>query len=464
VDSWKPLEDKLSVSKEVVRFVLLLQENSRAYSDNVSFFRDNLTELAELRKRLLADFLLPRITQSFDSSRWNPVHDTEVALQLYESIKKIIDTEVESSLSSKKTAEHDAAVDNLQSVFPTTMPSSVPFETEDSMSHQLSNLVKTEMVHKIVYQRLTIALSQWEPRLTKGNREENDQRREVADRPDLWILPWIPHLTDRQALLTQLVSDCKRKVKGALSFLQKTFLSSSKKKKQEETNNDKEFLNACIRLLRPWRGIFKKESIHSMVANSVTARLARYLSSKVSMSSVLGLDGQIFQWADLDILYRMHNLRLVSDSEFLSIVEGEILTSWAAAIHQWLSEKRQKDFLDEAAHTYMAWKCHILQASPVETSNNGSNHNNSSIDGAGSSFYASSNLLLQQDTRICACFYAVLLMIQAAFSSNVDVLDDLCPPNKSNYRVVLARRQTEVKQTAADDLVRMNATGTVNGT
>ena len=87
-------------------------------------------------------------------------------------------------------------------------------KTEDEKPLWIS--VKETLIYGTVHERLSRALGQWKPGL--------DSQHELSNPLHLWILPWFPYL-DQPALLPSLVSDCKRKLRSALGFLQKTLES-----------------------------------------------------------------------------------------------------------------------------------------------------------------------------------------------------------------------------------------------
>jgi tuftelin-interacting protein 11 len=393
IDEWEPLYDTLAVSEAIIRSVLSMASFEDA--------ADTDEELDAMRKAMLTKHLLPRIKHALESSRWDPIQGMESALQLYELVCEIMK---QSSPSTSSELEQDS--------------NKTLFSSARDNSAGLADLVKKEIVHDTVYPKLLISLSQWKPRLDEGN--------QLADRLDLWILPWIPHI-DHRALLPSLVSECKRKVQGAVSFLQKSL------------PNDANFFEASIHALRPWRGVFKQESIYNMVSHSVTPRLARNLS-KLSVKREFVSQ----EWQAVDAALQFSNRGLISDNEFLSVIEGELLPHWADSIHEWLQDT-PSDYA-QAAEVYLEWKATLLQPSTEK----------------GPPEASKSHLLLQKDTAVCRIFYAVLLMIHAASESNVDALDDL-RPSTTNFRVVLARRVAEEKKRASDDLLRME-TGVVGGT
>jgi tuftelin-interacting protein 11 len=395
IDQWDPLNDDLQVSEGIVQSVLSVSSFEDA--------ADTQEELKSIRKSMFTKHLLPRIKLALESSRWDPIHCTESALQLYELVREI-------AIKSSSVALHTATLDDDNAIL---MSSTI----DDSES--LADLVKEEIVNNTVYPKLQRSLNQWKPRLNEDGL--------LADRIDLWILPWIPYIEHR-ALLPALVSDCKRKVRSAVSFLQKS------------VSKDDTLFEACIASLRPWRGVFKKESIYNMISSSVTSRLSRSLSR---MPVARKLESQ--DWKAVDILLQLGNLGLITDHEFLSVMEGELLPNWELSLHEWMEETPGDYAL--AAEVYVEWKLRLLQSSSTEKA---------------STKDSSSQHLLQGDPVICGSFYGVVLMLHAASESNVDALDEL-HPSTTNFRVVLARRTAEEKKRASDDLIRME-TGVVGGT
>jgi hypothetical protein len=314
-----------------------------------------------------------------------------------------------------------------------------PYENEPHEEKRgtssLADLVQSEIVHKTVYDKLLRGIADWKPRL-------NGRKDDLADRLDLWILPWLPYFANDKASVGMIVGEAKRKLKNAISFLEASIRGT------DGDDGDERFLNCSIRSLRPWRGILKSETIQSMVSLSVMPRLARYLAKcpvVISESSSATRD----QWMhDVDFPFQMHHLGLLSDMEFLSLLEGELLPHWACSVHRWM---KQKDFAEKSlvrvANVYVSWKSYFYGTNEGDRNDN----------------FSSIHDLLRADSDICRCFYAVLLMIQAKSVANETTesdneFDELCPPhhpNGTNYRSVLVRRKKEAKRKAADDLLRM---------
>lgn len=410
LDAWNPLlpgdSPDLAASSALMRAVLLLNDTTEPMAD-----------MNQIRKAMLMQYLIPKLTLVLESSRWDPPTDhAETALMLYELLDSMLRHAANSSAGNLNDDDDEKLANN-----------------------ELSRLVRKELVHTVVYRKLSRALSQtWKPRV--------DGTGGLVDRPDLWILPWLPHLAkDAASIVPALVADCKRTVKHAVAFLQRAVPA-----------DDERFVTACIQSLRPWRGIFKVDTIQGIVSSSVTPRLARYLAKcpvEVGESSV----DQRSSTA-IDFLFRMHSLGLMSDLEFASLLEGELLPRWADAMHQWIAAARAENrditkLVAAACETYAAWKFRVF-------GRNCENDVNS---------FASSFRLLRSDVSICACFYGVLRMVVAGAApagngtAGVSLETLGLSPRAANYRTVLARRRAQAKRDAADDLLRMAESGVADG-
>lgn len=450
LDKWNPIEAKIESSAMLIRSVLLLNNSNDDITNNnhTADNSNNVTDMGEIRKALLTQYLLPKLKHVFESSRWDPVSDhAEIGLKLYELLDQLLRQKVDEVTDGFRdgTDTIPTTLGDEDCIFP---PDYHTRERKTDNTFSLSDLVRKELVHNVVYNKLSRALRQtWKPRVVDDEKGGGS----LADRPDLWILPWLPHLADDRAATPALVADCKRAVQSALVVLQKAI------------SDDEQFLTASVQVVRPWRGIFKKDTIHGMMASSVTPRLARYLAKCPLVGVGVGVgtcNDQLEQvWTAVDLPFQIHSLGLLSDLEFLSVLEGELLHHWADAIHQWIVSARANgvdnaNIVSSVCETYTAWKFRIFGSSKLETEGD-------------VSFNPSSHRLLRSDINICACFYSVLLMIQGVGSSAVNnngapdaVLDlvDLAPA-ATNYHTVLARRKAEAKRQAADDILRMDESG-----
>lgn len=390
IDEWDPLGD-VSTSKEVIASVLQLCAES-------SVTNDDQTALDALRRSIFQHRLLPRIKQTLESSRWQPSRDVDVALDLYEVL-------YQSAVQATPKSDHEQRFEE-GNIFASGDP-------EEAAQSSLADLVKEEIMLDTIYPKLTRSLSQWKPELDRKGLH-------LVERLDMWILPWVAHL-DHRAILPTLMSDCKRKLKSALSYLQRKIA------------DDLDFLRASLDVLKPWQRAFQGETIHNLTSHNVSPRLARYLAKTKIRSDTNKQD-----WSGLDIIFEMHGKGLLSDVEYISILEGELLTNWAAKMQDWLFESSEAA---EAAVNYREWKMRLLARSDSTTAGMGS-----------------SVLLLREDRFICCIFYSVLKMIQAAGKGDKDTLDDMRPP-QANFRVALARRVKERQRRVEDDLLRMESQG-----
>jgi tuftelin-interacting protein 11 len=376
-----------------------------------------------IRKTIVLQYVVPYVTKTL--SRWDPVRDdSNTALRFYEKMESLLRKLEQPTTIHKQTIDQNG-------VF--------PYENEPQESKPLiiplADLVQSEIVQKIVYDKLLRGIADWKPRL-------NGRKDDLADRLDLWILPWLPYFANDKASVGMIVGEAKRKLKNAMTFLEASIRG------KDGDNGDERFLNCSIRSLRPWCGILKTETIQNMVSLSVMPRLARYLAKcPVVISEITSAARD--QWIhDVDFPFQMHKLGLLSNMEFLSLLEGELLPHWACSIHQWM---KQEDFTDKAlmrvADVYVSWKSYFYGVGEGNQNEN----------------FTAAHDLLRSDLGVCRCFYSVLLMIQAKSSSDEATgsgfdFDELCPlhrPTGTNYRSVLVRRKKEAKRKAADDLLRM---------
>jgi GC-rich sequence DNA-binding factor-like protein/Tuftelin interacting protein N terminal len=380
-------------------------------------------EWFEIRSALLRQYVVPALRRVLESSHWDPVTDqAHVGLTLYETLDRIVRCEIQDPKGSRPTAtEAQVTLDNG------------PPETRDTA---LSLWIRKALVHSVVYNKLTRFLQCWKPRLL-------DQNGALMDRPDLWIVPWLPHLADDRAAMPALVADAKHTVKAAMAFLAR-----------QTSTDEEQFLQASLDSLRPWQGIFKTETLQSMFAAAVTPRLARYCANG---TTVMSTDGQTKLWSVLDLVYQAHSGGLLSNLELLSVLEGELLPNWANAFHERMAKARTQrldppTMLAELFETYHTWKSRMFESHRPKKQN-GLSHPNTLQ-------------LIRNDLHICACFYAVLRMIPAYFkegNGSADaIFNDLgVLPGTINYRVVLQRRKAHMKRQAADDLLRMEESGRV---
>jgi tuftelin-interacting protein 11 len=369
---WKPLQDEMDVSEKVIASVLHLAKSV-----------GDATSANKLASTLALKFLLPTAKKAFESSRWDPTQSPLEGVNLYELLERMLQPLDEKVQKRTEYNEYD------QNVLPDR------FEEEDERKNSVWQRFQEEILFQCIHDRLSRAIAQWKPQW-----EGNDLRYRL----DLWILPWIAHL-GKSASMSSFLSDCKRKLQKSLQYL------------DQKRSNDLEFLDAVVRCILPWEMLFKKETIHSMMATSVTPRLARALSKSVLENNK--------ETRFLLKALEMHELDLLSDEMCLSLLEGGVMSHWVILQH----DRMVQGHATEVAEAYANFKTQLLSV------------NESKI----------TQILLFHDEMICRYFNAVLQMLVP----NAPLDDVLYPPDPVSYHTVLARRVAEAKKRADDDYYRM---------
>ncbi|KAG7349995.1 GC-rich sequence DNA-binding factor-like protein [Nitzschia inconspicua] len=415
LQQWNPLDgskDGFATSKSIIdSFFEWSLETKRTNQTN----RNNLRFLCE---SLIVNQLLPKLKHVLESTKWNPVVQTDIALDVYEYLHKKcqhFDNSGRVGVVAAATNVGETQNDNVH-----VLPS---MDLDDPDQGENSSLL-TESVHKdlildTVYPKLQTAISHSKPDMSPLLLQANV----VQDRLDTWVLPWIPHL-DRPALLPNLLADCKRKVKSTVAYLQRRI------------GDDKEFVTTCLAVLKPWQGVFDNKSLQRMMEeNHVTSRLSRYLSKDVTVASTASDQ----DWSGLQLVFTLHAKALLSDIEFLSMMEADVLTRWARRAFRLLETSTGAEVVDN----YCEWKRHLLVDPGVSAKIN----------------LHRSLTLLRNDTMICRIMYSVLMMAQLA-SQGCDGIAKLADlePERLGYHSVLARRSLEEKQKVQEAFVKMDST------
>ncbi len=364
--------------------------------------------LSELRNSILQNQLLPRIKQVLESNRWDPSLQTEVVLDMYEYLQSL--TQAESAKDVPSVNEENYPEDQVLSGGPIDED-----HADISMDANLSDFLRKELVLDTIYPKIQATLSHWKPSLQPGNRMVLEQRL------DLWILPWIPHL-DHPAIFSNLLSDCKRKLKSSLSHLQRKLGKV----------DDIEFVRAAMEILKPWTRVYDVKGLQRMCSEYITPYLARALAKQK-----VHRDASKQVWTSVRLTFEMHACGILSTIEFLSLMEAELLCHWASKVNEMMEAKDVS--VQQAATIYCLWKKEILV-----------NPYSKSIT------LKPSVQLLQNDDRICRIFYMVLRMIELMYQSKMDEVEDLYPP-PTNYHVVSARRTKERQHLVQDEFVRMES-------
>ncbi|CAB9521061.1 Tuftelin-interacting protein 11 [Seminavis robusta] len=410
LEHWDPLEADATSNSDAMDAII---GSCEQYPSSKS------QDATTMMQTIFTSQLLPRVKKALESSRWDPVHDTESGLQLYENLCR----RVAAIATPQQPRMSEDREENEGQIF----PSGRADDQEHDSTGQLKDLVQEQIIHRAVYSRLARALSYWKPSLDQSGTA-------LMDRPSLWILPWIPHL-DHISILPTLLSDCKRKLKSAVSFLHKSIA------------DDQAFCRAVLQTVGPWCSVLPRDALQSLVSTSVVIRVAKSVASATSSafrSAATESGCPSFDWSLVDMTLELHATGLIGDNDLLSIIEGELLSRWVKRMQAWLHQEPSQ--WKEAARVYIDWRCRLLSLAN-QSGQKGKN--------------TKSHECLQHDESVCSIFFAVVLMIQAAGQSQPNKIDEL-RPTATNYRAVLARRVREERERANEALLRMDATGMAN--
>ena len=374
----KPILDTLTSSLDP----LTMKDLSLSWMDHLATGIQKLcntvnsnNEAYALREMIYMQCIVPWIRNALNLPRWDPVVNVEIGLDLYEKL-------VNSACASIQDAEE---------------------EENDILKEDITD----EVVRLSVLPKLVRAVSHWRPKFN------NVQRLRIVNPLHLWILPWLPYINN-DSMLGGLLDDVRRNLKKTLSFLSKS------------VSNDVEFIGSCMSTLSPWTNLFEERIIFELTSNSICPRFARSLARVKIESNSTEQD-----WEHLHVLFEYYEKGLMSDNDFVSLVEGEVLPAW---VHKLYSTLKQGNYnMYDIKTFYLAWKGQIFLR-PTETPKRNSNR--------------SAQLTLRSDSMVCRYFYGGLKMIQAAVESNHALLDSLQPsnPTNCNYRVALMHRSVSTNE------------------
>jgi tuftelin-interacting protein 11 len=324
-----------------------------------------------LREMIFTDIIVPWISSAMSSSKWDPIVNVEIGLKMHEALLTCVDK------------------------------SFLGAEVEENKI--LKHVIHREIIQNGVQPKLQRAISYWKPKLDENNVVSNPMHH--------WILPWLPHFRNESALGT-MFADIRRSLKKTLSFISK------------HEPDDVAFFSSCIVTLRDWKKLFEESTIFSLTSELVTPRFARCLARMPIEFS------EEQSWDQIHALYDYFDTGLMSADDFLSLLEGEILASWAYTLHCALLEENKPN-LSGIAKFYSAWKERLF-GQPSECTK--------------------SHLALRGDLMVCRYFFGGLEMIRASVESNKAKLDSLLPPNPKdcNYRIALMHRSKAKKPVHAE--------------
>jgi tuftelin-interacting protein 11 len=336
---------------------------------------------------IISENIIPHIRKSFQSPQWDAVTKSEVGVDVYEVI-----------------------LETLKNI---KVPNPEPFPDVDGSifgglpgNHQtdLSTVIKDRILFDVIYPKISRSLLEWKPS-------------HVNLFLHTWLVPWLPHL-DYRSMLANLIPDIKRKLKISLVHFCKG----------NSENLDRNFFQSVANMLKPWINILSKSSIQQITSECITPHLGRALA-QMSISDHLSEQ----KWDSIDIIFHLHGDGMLSNMEFLSLVEGEVMLPMASKLYEMILNKKLN--ASEAATYYSRWRTQITTEAHF-----------------GGSF-------LKNDSYICRIFYGCLLMIKAATDQNFGSLDVLEPIKRefTNYKVVQARRAKEQRLKEEEEALRGRA-------
>ena len=390
LEPWQPLSASSSETQGIICKIFGLCSKASVSGDANS--------QASLLKIIFISHFLPRIKRALQSSKWDPVVDVETALTLYESLL----SGVELAQVSRPT-DQDNKTDNETSVFGSAL------NTEGEK--YLTGLVKDTVMFDVIYPKLSRALAEYKP----GS---------ARDRLDSWILPWLLHL-DYRSMLENILPEIKRKIRSIVNIASR--MTSAE-------DDELFFRHAGEALLKPWVSIINTSSLHSITSECLAPRLGRYLSKSRYPTRFAEQD-----LTRVDILLNYYINGMLSETLFLSLVEGEVLLPMATALYRGIQCGDLNAI--EAAKLYRDWKIHLFRSSS----------NTQCLTGT-----KPPRFVLGEDAMICHIFYGCLLAINTTNIGDNDKFEDLEPPSAAaiNYRVVQARRAKEERLREEEEALR----------
>jgi tuftelin-interacting protein 11 len=395
MEHWHPLRDETKSAANMIRSLLSISGLANSNSTHLQ------SENTALQKIVLINYIIPRVQKSFQSPQWDPARDTEIALRFYETFQSIL---MDTFIIEDQENYNKPGKGSDDQVFPMI---------HVDKGAAVIDLIRDKLIYDSVYPKLMRSINAWKPLL-------HDDR--LANPLDRFVLPWVP-LLDHRSLLPTLVSDCKKKLRNGLSFMQK------------QLSDDLQFAKASMELLSPWTGVLKVESLQSMVSHLVAPRLGSYIRN-----STIERGPDRPSNLALKVVNKLNCTGLLANLESLTLVE-ELLVRWSQSMHQWLegaSHTERQDLIK----TYLVWRNGILFPVPSD----------------GKNIFDASCYLFRRDETLCRIFFSIASMFKTAKDER---FAEFYPP-AVNYRTALARRVVEDRRKAADDLTRLENNGDIS--
>jgi len=386
------------------RFIEMALNEYQAHRVDADYLVDLIQKLSKvagtdrdqhtLQESLCSQFLVPHLKALLEGSKWDPVKDSMQGVSLYSA--------VETSLRSLNTEHDDKSATSMNN-------DSVLIGDIDNLEKKDATWKKLriDIVHHTVFERLTVVL-------TRSPKFRINGHKELEDRPDYWILPWISYL-DGCPSMPAFVSDCRRYVQKSISFL------------SQQVQDDTAFARSCTKTLLPWKSVFKATTMEKLVGSTICPRLALSLDTWVRKCPLTSSDVDACL---LNSVFELHKDGLVSDRNLISVIEGSVLSPLCSRVYDAVSSTGIEGSSFE--QTYGLWKRLLLQP-----------------PGA---------VALRKDDTVCRYFHALLLMMTAKGSKrSIDRLR----PGELSFQLALSRRVKREKLREEEKLMHMEHTGRV---
>lgn len=257
-----------------------------------------------IRRIIVLNCILPWAQEALNSSKWDPISDSESGLLLYERLLTVV---------------HESFAD-------------LGSEHQLEESEVLKESLNEEVILKTVYPKLQRFISHAKPVL--------DGRGDIINPMHLWILPWLPHF-GREVLGT-ILDEVRRKLKNTVNLIVKS------------EQNGFEYFASCTRALQPWTKLFDAKTLGAITSETVTPRFARALS-RINIS----FDTKEQDWSVISIVFQYFNHGIMSGDDFISLIEGEILPRWANTLYFAL-KKKAFDNIRDVKDFYITWKNKLM--------------------------------------------------------------------------------------------------------
>jgi tuftelin-interacting protein 11 len=243
----------------------------------------------------------------------------------------------------------------------------------DAWKDVLPPFVYANVVNQLVVQRLTTALSSWQPRAPRRNgshhhyhhkqHHHHHHHRRQLRAPHIWLFPWLPYLPAEHVqadAASGLLADVKRKFKRVLDTWDMDDSSSSGGGGGGSGGgSSSSSSNIIIDELRPWREVLGADAFDGLLIRHTLPKLAALLRRELAVNPAdqdLAPLQRVLAWKDVLPLKALGQLLVL-----------EFFPKWLAVLHEWLTSA-EPDY-EEVGQWFTWWKgqlpADVNQLAPV---------------------------------------------------------------------------------------------------